>query len=571
MSLRIAELIALSLRAAGDRRLHARAPDRAPPRDAGHDRRWASWCGSLAMARADRTPQTRTSRDAGPADALWLGIAQACALLPGVSRNGATLAAARLARVHPGGRQQALAPRRAAGHRRRDGAQDASAWPGAACRRAARCPSRSAPGASFASTLGSTWLIRQVERDRSLLPVRRVPAAGLAAVVLRPACATAGGVRSIYDNGIVTDAYAAAGVDTRQADRGRRRARRGAAARSSPGASALSVPLPGHYASVIRIAPDLGVAPGHRQRRLQGDRRRAGPALRHDRDRLRGDERQRPHLRRRRAAGAARLPRGRARRPEPAGASWPRACAPAPRTPGVEIPGGEVCQLPEVIRGHPSPYGFDLVGSAFGTVALDAIVDGTRVRPRRRADRAAGVGRALQRPDAGAARAARRRRPGARRAAGRAGRRERRRRAARADRDLRARGARAAALARSPSTGWPTSPAAACSTCCGSATASASRSPSRCRCPPVFSLIAELGDVPAAEMWEVFNMGCGFCAWCRPRTPTRAVALLGGPSPRDRGDRPRHRRRRPRRASPAWASRARAGGSGRSDVPWPAP
>jgi phosphoribosylformylglycinamidine cyclo-ligase len=38
---------------------------------------------------------------------------------------------------------------------------------------------------------------------------------------------------------------------------------------------------------------------------------------------------------------------------------------------GVEIPGGEVCQLPEVIRGHPSPYGFDLVGSAFGTVALD--------------------------------------------------------------------------------------------------------------------------------------------------------------------------------------------------------
>ena len=30
------------------------------------------------------------------ADALWLGIAQACALLPGVSRNGATLAAARL-------------------------------------------------------------------------------------------------------------------------------------------------------------------------------------------------------------------------------------------------------------------------------------------------------------------------------------------------------------------------------------------------------------------------------------------------------------------------------------------
>src|SRR3979411_1129723 len=44
---------------------------------------------------------------------------------------------------------------------------------------------------------------------------------------------------------------------------------------------------------------------------------------------------------------------------------------------GIEIPGGEVCQLPEVIRGHPSPYGFDLVASAFGTVMLDQIVDGS--------------------------------------------------------------------------------------------------------------------------------------------------------------------------------------------------
>ena len=38
-------------------------------------------------------------------------------------------------------------------------------------------------GASFASTLGSTWLIRQVERDRSLLPYA-VYRLGLAAVIL---------------------------------------------------------------------------------------------------------------------------------------------------------------------------------------------------------------------------------------------------------------------------------------------------------------------------------------------------------------------------------------------------
>jgi phosphoribosylformylglycinamidine cyclo-ligase len=46
---------------------------------------------------------------------------------------------------------------------------------------------------------------------------------------------------------------------------------------------------------------------------------------------------------------------------------------------GVEIPGGELAQLPELIRGHPSPHGFDLTGACFGTVALDAIVTGEAV------------------------------------------------------------------------------------------------------------------------------------------------------------------------------------------------
>jgi phosphoribosylformylglycinamidine cyclo-ligase len=48
---------------------------------------------------------------------------------------------------------------------------------------------------------------------------------------------------------------------------------------------------------------------------------------------------------------------------------------------GIEIPGGELAQLPEVIRGHPSPHGFDLVGASFGTVALDAIVTGAATQP----------------------------------------------------------------------------------------------------------------------------------------------------------------------------------------------
>jgi phosphoribosylformylglycinamidine cyclo-ligase len=48
---------------------------------------------------------------------------------------------------------------------------------------------------------------------------------------------------------------------------------------------------------------------------------------------------------------------------------------------GVEIPGGELAVLPELIRGHPSPGGFDLCGAAVGTVALDALVTGERIAP----------------------------------------------------------------------------------------------------------------------------------------------------------------------------------------------
>lgn len=48
---------------------------------------------------------------------------------------------------------------------------------------------------------------------------------------------------------------------------------------------------------------------------------------------------------------------------------------------GVEIPGGELAQLPELIKGHPSPSGFDLVGAAFGTIALDEIVEGDKIVP----------------------------------------------------------------------------------------------------------------------------------------------------------------------------------------------
>jgi phosphoribosylformylglycinamidine cyclo-ligase len=48
---------------------------------------------------------------------------------------------------------------------------------------------------------------------------------------------------------------------------------------------------------------------------------------------------------------------------------------------GIEIPGGELAVLPELIRGHPSPHGFDLAGACVGLVALDAIVTGAKCEP----------------------------------------------------------------------------------------------------------------------------------------------------------------------------------------------
>src|ERR687898_2591738 len=47
----------------------------------------------------------------------------------------------------------------------------------------------------------------------------------------------------------------------------------------------------------------------------------------------------------------------------------------------VEIPGGELAVLPDVVRGHPSPRGFDLVGFCAGLVDLDAMVTGGRIEP----------------------------------------------------------------------------------------------------------------------------------------------------------------------------------------------
>jgi undecaprenyl-diphosphatase len=138
--------------------------------------------GAVAMAVADRSPQERTHADAGAADALWLGVAQAFSLFPGVSRNGATLAAARWRRF----------TRVDANRLSRHAALPIIA--GATLLKGIRLRSRGLPAgsavpfaagatAAFVSTLGSTRLIRALERDSSLLPyaLYRIALAGLIA------------------------------------------------------------------------------------------------------------------------------------------------------------------------------------------------------------------------------------------------------------------------------------------------------------------------------------------------------------------------------------------------------
>jgi undecaprenyl-diphosphatase len=151
----------------------------------------------LALAAADRAPASRPHRDAGAADAFAIGLAQACALAPGVSRNGATLTAARLLRFERRAanrlsRHAALPIILAAAGLKglrlwRRGLPDGLAGPFAA-----------GAGAAFASTLASAPLVGLVDGARSYAPYAayrvglgglalRSPRLGALAPSLRPA------------------------------------------------------------------------------------------------------------------------------------------------------------------------------------------------------------------------------------------------------------------------------------------------------------------------------------------------------------------------------------------------
>jgi undecaprenyl-diphosphatase len=138
--------------------------------------------GAAGMVIADRRPQLRDRGRATASDGLALGLAQAAALAPGVSRNGATLTAARwrgFTRQHSNMLSRTVALPVIVGAavlkgmrlRRRD------------LPREARAGFAAGTAASFASTLASQALIRVVERDSALWPYAAYRV-GLAGVVL---------------------------------------------------------------------------------------------------------------------------------------------------------------------------------------------------------------------------------------------------------------------------------------------------------------------------------------------------------------------------------------------------
>jgi phosphoribosylformylglycinamidine cyclo-ligase len=327
----------------------------------------------------------------------------------------------------------------------------------------------------------------------------------------------------------VTDAYAAAGVDTAQADAGVTALVEVLRA-IEPGRSRLAVDLPGHYASVLRVAPNLGIALG-----TDSVGSKVIVAEQTGRFDTIGIDCVAMNVNDLICVGAEPLAMLDYLAVEQADPSILGQIAAGLRigaeAAGVEIPGGEVCQIPEVLRGHPSPYGFDLVGSSFGTVALDRIVDGSAVRPgdalvglpasgvhsngltlARRALLESGGGLTLEsRPPAlgGASVADALLEPTV----------------------IYVRGVLALLAAGLEVHGLAHITGGGLTNLLRLGSGVGYEISEPLPAPPVFGLIAELGEVDDAEMWEVFNMGCGFVAMVGADHAAAAVEVLAGHHP----------------------------------------
>jgi phosphoribosylformylglycinamidine cyclo-ligase len=318
----------------------------------------------------------------------------------------------------------------------------------------------------------------------------------------------------------MSGAYAQSGVDTGAADRGVA-ALVGVLRSIDPGRASRSVLPSGHYAAVLEVAPNLGIAVG-----TDGVGSKLIVAEQCGRYDTVGIDCVAMNVNDIVCVGAepiALLDYLAVEQVEPevmeAIGLGLKAGAEAA---GVEIPGGEVAVLPDLIRGHPSPHGFDLTAACFGCVALDRLVTGATMEP---GDALIGLpssglhsnGYSLARaalgelafdaepPELGGATVA----------------------DAlleptviyvravlellRSDVDVRGLahitgGGLLNLLRLHADVGF--------------------RIEQPLPVPPVFELVQSLGGVPDAEMWEVFNMGCGFCAVVPAAQADDAITLL---------------------------------------------
>src|SRR6201991_1153014 len=177
----------------------------------------------------------------------------------------------------------------------------------------------------------------------------------------------------------MTDAYAASGVDVAAADRGVA-ALVGILRTIETGKSSRVVPLPGHFAAVLEVAPNLGIAVG-----TDGVGSKILVAEATGRFGTVGIDCVAMNVNDIVCLGAepiALVDYIAVERADPdVLAEIGVGLRIGAEAAGVEIPGGEVAVLPELIRGHPSPNGFDLTAACFGTVALDALVTGAACEP----------------------------------------------------------------------------------------------------------------------------------------------------------------------------------------------
>jgi phosphoribosylformylglycinamidine cyclo-ligase len=324
----------------------------------------------------------------------------------------------------------------------------------------------------------------------------------------------------------MSDAYAAAGVDTDQADEGVG-ALVSVLRTIETGSPSRSVVPSGHYASVLRVSADLGIAIA-----TDGVGSKLVVAEQADRLETVGIDCVAMNVNDLVCVGAepialvdylaveevdaVRLAR--------IGVGLKLGAEAA----GCEIPGGELAVLPELIRGHPSPQGFDLCATAIGTVRIEDIILGDRIAP---GDALIGVPSSGLHSNGYTL---------ARRALQEQG------NLALDDRPEALGGASVADALLEPTVIYVRAvldllrsevDVRGLSHITGGGLNNLLRLGSGYAIedplpvPPVFGLVAQLGDVAEAEMWEVFNMGCGLVAIVPDAQADAAAAILAGHHP----------------------------------------